>query len=153
MDPRVQVSMAVMTARQNALMDAYHLAKPLYDAQQAMSAINAQLTAVRELADDAAPEALRSALTENTDDTGELQERLQQAGQGAGAANAIQSFVGPPTEDQLWQIDQSWRDLPGVVESINEIIIRVPGVLALVYQPGFGPGPISPVEVPVRPAR
>jgi photosystem II stability/assembly factor-like uncharacterized protein len=153
MDPRVQVSMDVMTARQSALMDAYHLAKPLYEAQQAMSAINTQLAGVRELTDDETPEAFRSALGDITRETRQVQQRLQQAGQGAGAANAIQSFVGPPTEDQLWQIDQSWRDLPGVIESINEIIARVPGVVASVYQSGFGPGPISPIAVPTRPAR
>jgi hypothetical protein len=135
-------------------MDAYHLAKPLYDAQQAMSAVNEQLSGVRELAGDNAPEALRNELADVTREARMVQQRLQQAGQGAGAGNAIQGYVGPPTEDQLWQIDQSWRDLPGVIESINALITdRMPGLLAMVYQPGVGPEPIETVAVPARPAR
>ncbi len=154
LDPRLQVTRDVLQARQAALMDAYHLAKPLYDAQQAMSAINGQLAEVRELAGDEAPEDIRTTLGDITRDVRLIQQRMQQVGQGAGAANAIQSFVGPPTEDQLWQIDRSWRDLPGVIESINEVIVdRMPGLVGMVYQPGVGPQPIATVDVPTRPAR
>jgi peptidoglycan hydrolase-like protein with peptidoglycan-binding domain len=135
-------------------MDAYHLARPLYEAQQALSAVNAQLASVRELAGDEAPEALRAELGDVTRDVRQVQQRLQEVGQGAGAGNAIQSFVGPPTEDQLWQIDRSWRDLPDVIGSINQVIVdRMPGLIAMVYQPGVGPEPIATVEVPARPVR
>jgi len=154
MDPRVQVSTEVLSARQDALMDAYYLAKPLYDARQAMAAISEQLAAVRELAGDQAPEALGTELADISRDVRQVQQRLQEVGQGAGAGNAIQSFVGPPTEDQLWQIRVSWRDLPDVIESINGLITgRMPGLIAMVYQPGVGPEPISTVDVPTRPAR
>ena len=154
MDPRVQVSMPDLQARQAALLDAYHLARPLYEAQQAMSAINEQLAAVRELAGEEAPESLRDELGDITGEVRLVQQRLQEVAQGAGAGNAIQSFVGPPTEDQLWQIDRAWRDLPDVVESINEVITgRMPGLIAMVYQPGVGPAPLATVDVPARPAR
>jgi len=154
LDPRVQVSTVVLNARQDALMDAFHLAKPLYDAQQAMAAMNAQLVDVRELAGDDAPEELSTELADIRREMGLVQQRLQRAGQGGGAANAIQNFVGPATEDQLWQIDQSWRDLPGVIESINALTRdRMPVLVAMVYHAGIGPDPIAPVDVPTRPAR
>jgi hypothetical protein len=154
LDPRLQVSMDVLQARQDAMMDAYHLAKPVYEAQQALTAINAQLSDVRGLLGDDAPEALTSELGNVTADVRQIQQLMQDAGAGAGAGNAMQSFVGEPTADQLWQINQSWRMLPGVIEQINAVITdQIPGLIGMVYQPGVGPDPLETVEVPTRPAR
>jgi photosystem II stability/assembly factor-like uncharacterized protein len=154
LDPRIQVPMDVLQDRQDAMMDAYNLAKPVYEARQAIGAINDQLNNMRGLLSDDAPEALTSALDDITRDVGEIQENMQEAGAGAGAVNTIQSFAGEPTADQLWQIDQSWRLLPGVIEQINVVITdRMPGLIAMVYQPGVGPAPLDTIEIPTRPAR
>lgn len=154
MDPRIQIPQQELETRQQALMDAYHLARPLFEAGQALGAVDEQLEEIRGLVGDNAPEALQTELDDVRVAVRGVQQRLQEAGQGAGAGNAIGSYVGPPTEDQLWQIDRAWRDLPGVVESINAIIAeRMPGLIAMVYQPGVGPDPIETVEVPTRPAR
>ncbi|SUZ62319.1 uncharacterized protein METZ01_LOCUS15173, partial [marine metagenome] len=131
LDPRIQVPMDVLQDRQDAMMDAYNLAKPVYEARQAIGAINDQLNNMRGLLSDDAPEALTSALDDITRDVRQIQENMQEAGAGAGAVNTIQSFAGEPTADQLWQIDQSWRLLPGVIEQINVVITdRMPGLIA-----------------------
>jgi len=154
LDPRIQVPMDVLQDRQDAMMDAYNLAKPVYEARQAIGAINDQLNNMRGLLSDDAPEALTSALDDITRDVRQIQENMQEAGAGAGAVNTIQSFAGEPTADQLWQIDQSWRLLPGVIEQINVVITdRMPGLIAMVYQPGVGPAPLDTIEIPTRPAR
>tara|TARA_B100000929_G_scaffold176324_1_gene139662 strand:+ start:848 stop:4183 length:3336 start_codon:yes stop_codon:yes gene_type:complete len=154
LDPRIQVPMDVLQDRQDAMMDAYNLAKPVYEARQAIGAINDQLNNMRGLLSDDAPEALTSALDDITRDVRQIQENMQEAGAGAGAVNTIQSFAGEPTADQLWQIDQSWRLLPGVIEQINVVITdRMPGLIATVYQPGVGPGPLDTIEIPTRPTR
>ena len=154
LDPRLQVSTDVLEVRQDAMMDAYHLAKPVYDAQQALAAINGQLNDVRGLLPDNAPEAVSDELEDITRDVRQIQVGMQDAGAGAGAGNAMQSFIGAPTADQLWQIDQSWQLLPGVIEQINAVITdRMPGLVAMVYQPGVGPDPLDTVAVPSRPAR
>jgi len=154
LDPRIEVSTQVLAARQDALMDAYYLAKPLYEAQQAMAAVNQQLNDIRELAGDEPPDDLSDAIAEVGREAREAQQSLQQAGAGAGAAGAIQGFVGQPTADQIWQIDQSWRDLPDVVVAINRIITdSMPALVARVYQPAVAPEPGEPIEVPTRPAR
>ena len=133
LDPRVEVSTQALEARQNALMDADYLAKPLYEAQQAMSAINLQLNDIRELAGEEPPDELRDAIADVGREVREAQQTLQQAGAGAGAAGAIQSFVGPPTADQIWQIDRSWRDLPDTIVAINQIITdSMPALVARV---------------------
>ncbi len=154
LDPRLQVSMDVLQARQDAMMDAYHLLEPVYDAQQALAAINAQLNDVRGLLGDDAPDGLSSEVSDITSDVQQIQERMEEAGAGGRALNSMQSFVGEPTADQLWQINQSWRMLPGVIEQINAVITdRIPGLIAMVYQPGVGPDPLEIVEIPTPPAR
>jgi len=154
LDPRLQVSMDVLQARQDTMMDAYHLLEPVYDAQQALAAINAQLNDVRGLLGDDAPDGLSSEVSDITSDVRQIQERMEEAGAGGRALNPMQSFVGEPTADQLWQINQSWRMLPGVIEQINAVITdRIPGLIAMVYQPGVGPDPLEIVEIPTRPAR
>jgi photosystem II stability/assembly factor-like uncharacterized protein len=154
LDPRVQISQEALDARQDALMDAYHLARPLYEAQQAASAIDDQLAALQEAAGENAPSALTTAFGEAGREMRDIRQQLQQAGGGGGAANAIQSFTGPPTEDQLWQIDEAWRVLPDAIVALNRVITdRLPGLMVMVYQPGIGPEPPATVEVPSRPQR
>ena len=154
LDPRIQVPMDVLQDRQDAMMDAYNLAKPAYEARQALAAINEQLNNMSRLLSDDSPDALTTAFADINRDVGEIQQSMQEAVTGAGGVNAIQSFAGEPTADQLWQIDQSWMLLPGVIEQINVVITdRMPGLIAMVYQPGVGPAPLDTIEIPTRPAR
>ena len=154
LDPRIQVPMDVLRGRQDAMMDAYNLAKPAYEARQALAAINEQLNNMSRLLGDDSPDALTTAFDDIKRDVGEIQQSMQEAVTGAGGVNAIQSFAGEPTADQLWQIDQSWMLLPGVIDQINVVITdRMPGLIAMVYQPGVGPAPLDTIEIPTRSGR
>ena len=154
LDPRIQVPMDVLRDRQDAMMDAYNLAKPAYEARQALAAINEQLNNMSRLLGDDSPDALTTAFDDIKRDVGEIQQSIQEAVTGAGGVNTIQSFAGEPTADQLWQIDQSWMLLPGVIDQINVVITdRMPGLIAMVYQPGVGPAPLDTIEIPTRSGR
>ena len=146
--------MDVLQDRQDAMMDAYNLAKPAYEARQALAAINEQLNNIGRLLGDDSPDVLTTAFADINRDVREIQQSIQEAVTGAGGVNTIQSFAGEPTADQLWQIDQSWMLLPGVIEQINAVITgRMPGLIAMVYQPGVGPGSLDTIEIPTRPTR
>ena len=154
LDPRIQVPMDVLRNRQDAMMDAYNLAKPAYEARQALAAINEQLNNMSRLLGDDSPDALTTAFDDINRDVREIQQSIQEAVTGAGGVNTIQSFAGEPTADQLWQIDQSWMLLPGVIDQINVVITdRMPGLIAMVYQPGVGPAPLDTIEIPTRSGR
>ena len=89
-------------------------------------------------------EAFREALEE-------LQDDLNDAGRGASTWGRISRATNLPTADQLWQVDRSWEELPGVIERVNEILAtRLPAlfdrVLAEELQPELG----EAVAVPVR---
>ncbi len=155
-DPRIQVSRADLEARQEAMMSAYRLAKPNYEAGQAVQRITQQLTDVRQLLRQArdVPESISEEVDSLQSEVRELQQELQRAGQGAGAAFSIDAFTGRPTADQLWQLEQSWELLPGVVESLNEVInTKMPALYDRLNEHGIRPDPGKAVSVPVRRGR
>lgn len=152
-DPRIQVSRADLDARQEALMSAYWLAKPNYEAGQALQRITEQLTDVRQLLRQAGnvPESISQEVQSLQSEVRDLRQELQSAGQGAGAAFSIEGWTGRPTADQLWQIEQSWDQLPGVIEKINEVITtKMPALYDQLNQHGIRPDPGEAVSVPVR---
>ena len=153
LDPRADISRADLEARQEALTDAYNLVEPLYRAQVAIRRIDRQLTEIRGMAGDEAPQELRDQLAEVRRMAREATEALEKVQQGAGASGAIQSFTGPPTADQLWQIDRAWEAIPGVAEQINALMPRLPVLYGFVYQPGFIPEALEPLPIPQRPGR
>jgi hypothetical protein len=155
-DPRIQISRADREARQQAMMSAYHLAKPNYEAGQAARRLTRQLTDVRQLLRQASdvPESISEEVDSLQSEVRELQQELQRAGQGAGAAFSIEAFTGRPTADQLWQIEQSWERLPGVIERINAVIdTKLPALYGQLNQHGIRPDPGTAISVPARRGR
>ena len=95
------------------------------------------------------PDSLRGEIRELRGEIRDLQAELNQIRRSARAANAIESFTGLPTEDQLWQIDQAWVTVPAIVGQVNDLIgTRMSAILGQIYQPGFGPEAGSTIEVP-----
>ncbi|MCH6547924.1 MAG: hypothetical protein IH798_05705 [Gemmatimonadetes bacterium] len=137
-------------------MSAYHLAKPNYDAGRTIRRLNRQLDDVGELIDQAndAPESVSEQVDSLRAELSQLQEDLQSAAAGAGAAFAIEASTMRPTADQLWQIEQSWEQLPGVIDKINEIVeTKMPALYDALNQHGIRPDPGEPVTVPTRRGR
>jgi hypothetical protein len=155
-DPRIDVSRADLEARQQAMMSAYQLAKPNYEAGRATRRLNQQLADIRSLLREAndVPEAIQEQVDSLRSELRELQQELQRAGAGAGAAFAIEASTTRPTADQLWQIDQSWEKLPGLINKLNEVINnKMPALYDALNEHGIRPDPGKPITVPTRSGR
>lgn len=153
LDPRVQISPADLAARQDAMMSAYALAKPIYEAQQAVRRINGQLRDVEGLINDHddAPAAITGEVASLKSDLEALGEEIDEAAGGARASFAIEGSTTAPTEDQVWQLDRAWEELPPLLEQLNAIISdRMPALNRQLDEEGVRPHPGDPVQLPRR---
>jgi hypothetical protein len=155
-DPRIDISRADLEARQRAMMSAYQLAKPSYEAGRATRRLNQQLDDISSLLGDAndVPEAIQEHVDSLRSELRELRQELQRAGAGAGAAFAIEASTTLPTADQLWQIEQSWEKLPGLIDKLNDVIDnKMPALYDALNEHGIRPDPGKPITVPTRSGR
>ena len=153
-DPRIQISDADLQARQAALMSLYALSKSIREANQAVSRLSGRVTEIEELLKqhDAAPESLTEQANRLAESISEIRQELNQANRNARVASAIDGSTARPTADQLWQIDQAWEKVPGLVEQINDIIgARLPALYSACDEHGIRPDPGDPVELPKKP--
>lgn len=99
--------------------------------------------------DPAARDALESVLAQ----VDRLEEELDRASDGT-SFFGMMSVTGPPTADQLRDLEDSRTLLPGVVERINALVTeRVPALYRQLYQEGMAPDPGGPIPLPVPPGR
>ncbi len=156
LDPRVQISRADLMARQDVLMSAYALAKPVYEAGRAVQRLNQQIADIKKLLDehDDAPEALVEEVDSLSDEVRELGQELNRAGGGGRGRGtfAVEGSTTKPTADQIWQLEQAWENVPGLIEKLNDVIDkRMPAIYSQLDQHGIRPDPGKPIEVPKRP--
>ena len=153
LDPRVEMSRADLEARQAALMSAYDLAGPVYEAGQAVQRVTTQLMEVSALLreQDEAPEELSEDVSGLLEEARELGRDINQAAAGARGAGAIESSSTRPTADQLWQLDQAWEKVPPLIERLNEIVAdEMPALYRQLDERGIRPDPGEAVTMPVR---
>ncbi len=153
LDPRVEMSRADLEARQAALMSAYDLARPVYEAGQAVQRVTTQLMEVSALLreQESAPEALSEEVSGLLEEARELGRDINQAAAGVRGANAIGSSSTRPTADQLWQLDQSWEKVPPLIERLNEVVTdEMPTLYRQLDEQGIRPDPGEPVTMPMR---
>jgi photosystem II stability/assembly factor-like uncharacterized protein len=155
LDPRREASRADLMARQEALMDAYALQKPLREAGERLRAMNDRVASVREAMQSAdLDDGAREALEEEVE---AISEAITEAGQAlgrasAGRAGAMENWSGRPTADQLWSIEAAWEELPGAIEGVNELLTdRMPAFEDAVAAAGLRPAAGKPIAVPRRP--
>ena len=124
LDPRVDMSRVDLEARQAALMSAWDLAGPVYEAGRAVQRVTTRLMEVSALLreQEETPEELSEEVSGLLEETRELGRDINQAAAGARGANAIGSSSTRPTADQLWQLDQAWEKVPPLIERLNEIV-------------------------------
>ena len=153
LDPRVTISDADLRARQEVLMSAHKLAKPVYEAGRAVRRINRQLADVRRLLkeNDDAPQALKDQVKELGDEVREVGEQITQTARGGRGTFSIEASTTRPTADQEWQLEQAWTKVPGLIEKLNDIIgNRMPALYSDLDKHGIRPSPGKPVAVPKR---
>ncbi len=151
LDPRVDISRQDLMARQDAMMRSYGLAATAYNAGQAVQRLTGLLDGVDRVlrASGDAPQALRDDASALRSDLEDLGQRINDASDGTRVYGQIESVTAPPTADQLWQIEQSWAKLPGLVRELNAVVTtRMPALLGRVYQNGVVPDVGEPVSVP-----
>jgi hypothetical protein len=156
LDPRVEVSEADLMARQDAMMSAYALMKPQYEARQAMRRIQQQLTETQEMLTDDTPSEVRDEIRAIRRELTDIQRAMSGGGGGrrgrGGGFGAFESWTGRPTADALFQLEQQWDRLPGAIERINVVISeRMPALNRMLDEYGVRPSPGDTIEVPRKP--
>jgi photosystem II stability/assembly factor-like uncharacterized protein len=152
LDPRVEITDDDLQARQDALMSAHRLAKPVYDAGRALATLREQVGEVRELLENHpdATDELVADVRDLSEALGTLASGMQRASTRAGSS--IESYHARPTADQLWSIERAWEAAPGLIEQLNVFITeRLPALNTRLNELGIRPPVGEPVEVPTRP--
>ena len=103
---------------------------------------------------DSAPDDLKEELRTVRGDLTALGQELGAANRTSGIRNAIQASSTVPTGDQLWQVEQLWEDVPGLVERVNALVtVRVPALNDRLNELGLRPDPGEAVPLPRRSGR
>jgi chromosome segregation ATPase len=139
--------------RQEALMSLHTLAKPIYEATEAMERLAGQLTEASDLISehDELPETLTTELEALEDDLSSIQSELGTVRNNAGIAADIQASSTLPTSDQLWQVDEAWDAMPNLLEQLNELILnRLPAFYTMLDSEGVRPHPGDAITLPSR---
>ena len=153
LDPRVTMTRREIMARHQAMMDAYRLSGPVDSAEDALEDVVTRLDEVETLLEAAAdpPATISEEIGAVRDLVEELEDELDEASGGASVMGRIQGFSGPPTGDDLWQIERSWEAVPAIIERINVVVTeRMPALLAEVYADAVRPDADDPVPMPDR---
>ena len=152
-DPRRPMAGPDRIARQEALMSLHTLAKPIYEATEAMERLTSQLTEASDLISehDELPEALTTELEAIEADLSAIQSELRTIRNNAGIADDIQASSTLPTSDQLWQVDEAWDAMPDLLEQLNELILnRLPAFYTMLDSEGVRPHPGDAIALPSR---
>jgi hypothetical protein len=155
-DPRRTMADADRMARQEVLMSLHTLAKPIYEATEAMERLTGQLTDVGDLISehDELPETLTAELDAIEDDLSAIQSELRTIRNNAGIADDIQASSTLPTSDQFWQVDEAWDAMPHLLEQLNELILnRLPAFYTMLDSEGVRPHPGDAIALPSRRGR
>ena len=153
-EPRRPMTDADRMARQASLMSLHTLAVPIYEAGQAVRDIRSQLSAAGDLIDaaDDAPQDLSKEVEAIEEELDAVNDELSDARRFAGRAEAMQRTSALPTADQLWQMDEAWRLVPGILERLNVLIgERVPALNARLYAEDLMPPAGDEIGMPDRP--
>lgn len=152
-EPRRPISDADRAARQRVLMDLYRLAGPVHDAEAALQEVRERLTEIRRLVEEQAevPEAITTTVDSLDKDVSDLRNELRDASRGLRVASAIEASTTMPTEDQMWQVEKLWSDVPGQIRRLNAVIeTRMPALERSLGEHGIRPSAGKPITVPER---
>jgi hypothetical protein len=156
-DPRRDVSRADLVARNDAVMRAFALAKPIYESGQRLRAMDQRVSEVQAAlktaeVDAAMKESLQAEADALAEDIGEVRQAFGRANRLGRATSGIENWSGVPSNDQMWSIETTWAEIPAVIEHINELLTtRMPAFEQSVAAAGLRPALGDPIAVPRRP--
>jgi len=159
LDPRVEVSRADLMARQDAMMSAYAIMKPQYEARQAVRRIQEQLGQAQEMLTDDTPSEVRDEIQAIRKELTEIQRamdpdppRRRRRRPPPPPFDSFEGWTGRPTADAIFQLHRQWERLPDAVDRINIVITeRMPALNQMLDQHGVRPSVGETIEVPKKP--
>ena len=153
-DPRSTLTTAQLRQRHATMMDSYGLSASSQAAFQNVGRANDQIEAAIEHVDGAGMDDsdLATRLQAAMDRLGEIEEEVRDAAGGAGAWGQIQGMHRMPSASHLRAIEDSWRDMPGAIRTLNQFI---QGDLAALMREAYavsapGPEALTPTPIPSR---
>ncbi len=155
LDPRLNVGLDELAARQDALLRAYELAKPTDEGLRAATRLRGHVSDIAaRLADHAASESLAAEVEAIDAELDTIGEALAVAHTGADVSGWLSGYHTAPTADMLVQIERGWTALPGAVDRLNALIEdRMPALYSALHAAGVRPDFGDPIAVPVPPMR
>ncbi len=152
-EPRRPIAQADRIARHEAVLSVHELAGPLHEASEAASKLDEQLSDMEDLIDDSpdAPAEVREQLDSLKKDLEVLRDELGDRARDARVGSRMDGATAVPTGDQQWQVEELWREVPGLIAQVNEMIEeRMPALNRLLDEHGIGPNHGKPIAVPKR---
>ena len=153
LDPRVTISPTVLMARQDAMISSYRLSGVVSEANSALGLLETQLEDALSLLGEASPESddLVNEIERLLNDLRLIRSEVEAVASGANLVGQIEGVTGPPTADQLRQIEDSWQEIPALIDRLNILITtEVPALYARLDDEGIRPDPGSAIEMPRR---
>ena len=153
LDPRVDISQTALLARQDAMISSYRLSGVLSEANSALADLEEQLEGAMGLLDEVSPESedLKTEIERLLGEVDQVDNDLGESGRGANLVGQIEGVTGAPTADQLLQIEESWDEIPALIDRLNTLITaEVPALYARLDDAGIRPNPGSAIEMPRR---
>jgi len=151
LDPRVELARRPMMARHLAMMESYRLAGPLDQAETKLRDAGRHVDEVQTLLGDRATEALTAEIAAVRASIDELEDAMDEVGDGAGVWRSIEGVTGPPSADAMFWIERSWAELPPVLERVNAFMAgELTTLLERVYTSAAMPDLGDPVPAPNR---
>jgi hypothetical protein len=132
-------------------MSLYELQAPVYHAGQAVLRLNEQISDVEQfLRETAATESFGYELEGIKEELDDLSRELRRV-RPSSTSRQIEASTTRPTEDQLQDVEQAWRDVPEVIGRLNALIlVRIPVFYRRLDDDRIQADPGEHVEVPRR---
>ena len=151
LDPRYEMARRPMMARHLAMLESYRLSGPLEHAEGRLERADELVTEIEAHLGERATEDLLAEIASVREAIDELEESLDDAGDGAGAWRSIESVTGPPTADALFSIERSWEELPGLFQRVDALMDGpLATLLGRIYTETGMPDRGDPIPMPNR---
>jgi len=156
-DPRRETSRRDLTARQDALMDAYALSKPIRDAGERLGAMSGRISDIQTaLAEADISEDVKDELGDEAEaiskEIGEVRDAFGRANRMGRGTSGLENWSGAPSADQLWAIQTTWEEVVPVIERINTLLTdRFPAFEGRLTEAGLRPAIGDPIVIPRQP--
>jgi photosystem II stability/assembly factor-like uncharacterized protein len=152
-DPRRTLASADRQHRQELILDAYRLARPLRAAGGKVERLQSDLRDVGDLLRKGNwPEDLTAARDSVQAELDSLASAVRRGERSLRLVGRMDGANVLPTEDQQWEIADLWERVPALVERLNAVIEeQLPALYRRLNEEGVRPDPGAAVEVPRRP--